>query len=87
MACRWFMLSLLVAALADSANAGQVCSVEPAKLRYEDRHECGSNSSARQGFAGTLKYTPLSDDGEASLHLGWGSTPALRVHAEPVIWR
>jgi hypothetical protein len=57
-------------AAATPAGAEDACTVQPAKLRYDDSIDCLREAANREQIPGTLKLIPLSEHEAAFLSLG-----------------
>jgi len=53
-----------------AAQAEEVCSVKPAKLRYDDDIGCFRAPRMREDIPGIFKFIPLDESGEVSLGFG-----------------
>lgn len=68
-ACFCFPVLGLIAVTAP-AQAEEPCALEPAKLRFEDVHECAPQEKRRKGFPHALKDMPLQAADGVALSLG-----------------
>jgi hypothetical protein len=71
MYARLLLISGLGALLtATPVGAEIACTVQPAKLRYDDSIDCFREKANRERLPGTIKFIPLSDQEVAFLSLG-----------------
>lgn len=52
------------------AGAGEACTLEPAKLRFEDEYACSPEAQDRKAFPNSLKAIALDEEDGVALSLG-----------------